>query len=62
MREADALVKCLAFDPVTAWRVFSLERYARDAPGELVWINVCLSMFERQPLFDALSRTTIENL
>ena len=28
----DALVKCLAFDAITAWRVFSLDRYARDAP------------------------------
>ena len=28
----DALVKCLAFDAVTAWRVFSLDRYARDEP------------------------------
>ena len=25
-------VKCLAFDVVTAWRVFSLDRYARDEP------------------------------
>lgn len=25
-------VKCLAFDAVTAWRVFSLDRYARDEP------------------------------
>lgn len=24
--------KCLVFDAITAWRVFSLERYARDAP------------------------------
>ena len=32
LQEADALVKCLAFDAVTAWRVFSLDRYARDAP------------------------------
>lgn len=30
--EADALAKCLAFDAVTAWRVFSLDRYARDEP------------------------------
>ena len=30
--DADALVKCLAFDAVTAWRVFSLDRYARDEP------------------------------
>ena len=32
LRDADALVKCLAFDAVTAWRVCSLDRYARDAP------------------------------
>ena len=32
LREADALVKCLAFDAITAWRVCSLDRYARDAP------------------------------
>ena len=25
-------VKCLAFDAVTAWRVFSLDGYARDEP------------------------------
>ena len=25
-------MKCLALDEVTAWRVFSLERYARDEP------------------------------
>ncbi len=27
----------------------------------MVWFNVCLSMFERQPLFDALLRPAIEN-
>ena len=32
LREADALVKCLVFDAITAWQVFSLARYARDAP------------------------------
>ncbi len=32
LQEAEALVKCLAFDAVTAWRVFSLDRYARDEP------------------------------
>ena len=26
LQEADALVKCLAFDAITAWRVFSLDR------------------------------------
>ena len=32
LQETDALVKCLAFDAITAWRVCSLDRYARDAP------------------------------
>ena len=32
LRTADALKKCLVFDAVTAWQVFSLARYARDAP------------------------------
>ena len=32
LRDAEALGKCLVFDAITAWRVFSLERYARDAP------------------------------
>jgi len=35
--------------------------FARSATGEMVWFNVCLSMFERQPLFDALLRPAIEN-
>lgn len=30
--EADSLVQCLAFDAVTAWRVFSLDRYGLDEP------------------------------
>ena len=33
LQQADALVKCLAFDAVTAWRVFSIGRYARDEPA-----------------------------
>lgn len=33
LQEADVPVKCLAFDAVTAWQVFTLDRYARDAPG-----------------------------
>ena len=36
LREADTLVKCLAFDAITAWRVFALDRYARDAPATAV--------------------------
>lgn len=35
--------------------------FARDATGEMVWFNVCLSMFARQPLFDALLLPAIEN-
>ena len=30
--EADDLLKCLAFDAITAWRVFDLQRMARDQP------------------------------
>ncbi len=33
--EAVDLVKCLAFDAITAWRVFALPRLARSAPDEL---------------------------
>ena len=32
LRDAAALGKCLVFDAITAWRVFSLDRYARGAP------------------------------
>ena len=35
--------------------------FSRGATGEMVWFNVCLSMFERQALFDALLRPAIEN-
>lgn len=46
LQEADALVKCLAFDAVTAWRVFNLDRYARDAPDTPA--DEVLSAGERQ--------------
>ena len=46
LQEADALVKCLAFDAVTAWRVFHLDRYARDAPDTPA--DEVLSADERQ--------------
>lgn len=36
-------------------------RFSRQATGEMVWFNVCLSMFEPQPLFDALLRPAVEN-
>ncbi|MFN8638289.1 MAG: hypothetical protein U0360_02260 [Dehalococcoidia bacterium] len=36
-------------------------RFSRGARGEMVWFNVCLSMFEPQSLFDALLRPAVEN-
>lgn len=35
--------------------------FAREAQGEMVWFNVCLSMFRPQSLFDALLRPALEN-
>ncbi len=32
LRTAESLGKCLAFDAIDAWRMFELDRYARDAP------------------------------
>ena len=32
LRTGAGLAKCLAFDAIEAWRVFQLDRYARDAP------------------------------
>ena len=32
LRDRDSIAKCLAFDAVAAWRLFALDRYARDAP------------------------------
>jgi hypothetical protein len=37
------------------------ERFARQAHGEMLWFNVCLSMFEPQELFDVLLRPALEN-
>jgi hypothetical protein len=37
------------------------ERFARDAQGDMLWFNVCLSMFEPQELFDVLLRPALEN-
>jgi len=34
LRLADVLVKCPAFDAITAWQVFSLARPARETPAE----------------------------
>jgi hypothetical protein len=36
-------------------------RFARSAQGEMVWFNVCLSMFQPQSLFDSLLRPALEN-
>lgn len=36
-------------------------QFAHRARGEMVWFNVCLSMFEPQALFDALLRPAVEN-
>jgi hypothetical protein len=35
--------------------------FSREARGDMVWFNVCLSMFEPQPLFDTLLRPALEN-
>jgi hypothetical protein len=35
--------------------------FSRRAQGEMVWFNVCLSMFEPQSLFDTLLRPAVEN-
>lgn len=35
--------------------------FATRAHGEMVWFNVCLSMFRPQPLFDTLLKPAIDN-
>jgi hypothetical protein len=37
------------------------ERFARQAQGEMLWFNVCLTMFEPQELFDVLLLPALEN-
>lgn len=37
------------------------ERFSARASGEMIWFNVCLSMFRPQSLFDVLLRPAIEN-
>lgn len=37
------------------------ERFSSRARGDMVWFNVCLSMFRPQALFDRLLRPAIEN-
>jgi len=35
--------------------------FSRGARGDMVWFNVCLEMFEPQPLFDTLLQPALEN-
>lgn len=37
------------------------ETFARKARGDMVWFNVCLTMFRPQELFDCLLRPAVEN-
>jgi hypothetical protein len=37
------------------------EAFAADAVGDMIWFNVCLTMFVPQSLFDALLQPAIEN-
>ena len=37
------------------------EQFTRHMSGDTIWFNVCLSMYQSQPLFDALLRPAVEN-
>lgn len=37
------------------------EQFIRHMSGDTIWFNVCLSMYQSQPLFDALLRPAVEN-
>jgi len=37
------------------------EHFSRHMKGDAVWYNVCLTMYQSQPLFDALLRPALEN-
>jgi hypothetical protein len=37
------------------------EAFARHARGDMVWFNVCLTMFRPQELFDCLLKPAVEN-
>lgn len=37
------------------------EQFALHMKGDAIWFNVCLSMYQPQPLFDVLLRPAIEN-
>ena len=36
-------------------------RFTETASGEMIWFNVCFTMFRRQEVFDMLLRPAIEN-
>jgi hypothetical protein len=37
------------------------EQFVRQMSGDAIWFNVCLSMYQPQPLFDALLRPAVDN-
>jgi hypothetical protein len=37
------------------------EQFAQYMQGDAIWFNVCLSMYQPQPLFDVLLRPAVEN-
>lgn len=37
------------------------EHFIRNMSGEVIWYNVCLSMYRPQPLFDALLKPALDN-
>jgi hypothetical protein len=37
------------------------EQFIRQMSGDTIWYNVCLSMYQPQPLFDALLRPAVDN-
>jgi hypothetical protein len=39
----------------------SNEHFIRHMSGDTIWFNVCLSMYQPQPLFDALLRPAVDN-
>ncbi len=58
LRDAAALGKCLVFDAITAWQVFSLQRYAREVierllpplgPDIRTWVVLLARMAGWQP-------------
>lgn len=37
------------------------EQFIRHMSGDTIWFNICLSMYQSQPLFDALLRPAVDN-